>query len=156
MGIPEGPLFKESCDYYHGIIYIKKSHLPGLRRGQHTHKGWLFRAFQSLIEMDIRNWKPELFINVMIHELGHALGMPHAFPGDSEIMISHGFACKTRGAERICRILPADFESFLKPYNPEKAITWEERKAQMEKEERYRARPEDMCQPRGMGGCIIL
>ena len=121
--IPQGPLFKESCDYYHGIIYIKKSHLPGERLGQHTHKGGWFRPFQSRIKMDIRDWTRELFINVMIHELGHALGMPHAFPGESELMTSHGFDCETRGETNLCTLLPADFESFLKPHNTEDAIS---------------------------------
>ena len=127
-GIPKGPLFKESCvPYYHGIVYIKKSHLPDEVRGRHQHKrGGIFRIFQSIIEMDIRDWTPHLFINVMIHELGHALGLPHAFPGDSELMISHGFDCETEGKKKLCMLLDADFESFLKPYNPENAMTRED------------------------------
>ena len=117
LNIPQGPLFKESCEYDHGIVYIEKNHLPGKDRGRYGHRGGgLFSAFQGLVEMDKRKWTKELFINVMMHELGHILGLPHAYPWDSDIMISHGFGCETVETEKICDLLDADFESFLKPY----------------------------------------
>ena len=59
----------------------------------------------------------------MMHELGHALGLPHMKGEYSEIMTSHGFGgkCKDQEDERRCDFTDYDFERFLWPYKPQDA-----------------------------------
>ena len=103
-----------------------------------------------------REWDREFFINIMVHELGHALGLPHLDPAISEIMsakIGSNDNCKIRVAEkRICNLVDYDFERFLWPYKPQHAESREAHqarwKARMEAESR---RCEMGCWSRGPG-----
>ena len=67
-------------------------------------------------------WNREWFINVIVHELSHSVGLPHVPEGESEMMMPAGFDCgKNRGKDKICKLRKNDFEAFLEPYGP--AIT---------------------------------
>ena len=137
VGIPAGPLFVESCDRdEHNIIYIVYHNLLGNTAGRYTSvdedDG---RDFYAIIEIDThlkkgnrsyypdRKWTRALFVNVMTHELGHALGLPHMKAENSDIMTSHGFGCKDYATENICELKDYDFERFLWPYKPQHAMT---------------------------------
>lgn len=132
-GIPDGPLFVESCnDRKYNIIYTKTGDIYSKEKWaqyEEVDTWWDGEYFHSIITFDYKfNYKKNLFKNVMIHELGHALGLPHAPPhqhkGDSELMIAKGFACRKTGiTEQLCKLQPIDFWSFIKIYDPPKAIT---------------------------------
>ena len=149
VGIPRGPVFVKSCDRNrYNIIYTLKEDLGKKTLGRYTPVDdyWnifdLGRYFYVIITMNSReNWDRELFINVMMHELGHALGLSHKRGENSEIMVS-----KMRGSdqcdkdavrERICTLKDFDIEQFLVFYDPAKAETranYEARiKAEMER-----------------------
>ena len=72
-----------------------------------------------------RVWTKAYFINVMTHELGHALGLPHMKAENSDIMTSHGFGGQCKGKQKIklCNFTDYDFERFLWPYKPQHAMT---------------------------------
>ena len=57
------------------------------------------------------------FINVMMHEWGHALGLPHLRPQDTDIMTSHGFGCETDGKRKICELSGHDYATFYNLYD---------------------------------------
>ncbi len=61
----------------------------------------------------VKVWKKHHFINVMMHELGHLLGVPHLKPDETEIMTSYGFGCKDRGHKEVCDLTSGDFNSFV-------------------------------------------
>ena len=78
-----------------------------------------------------RNFTREHFINVMIHELGHAIAIPHIHPDLTDIMQSDGFGC-FEFEENICEFTDTDWEKFLGPYNPEESY-----KARKEREKKH-------------------
>ena len=122
--IPKGALFVESCDSdEHNIIYLYKEKLSfpsekiyTLGYYQPHHYWWDFMNFHANIVMDSNTkWNRAYFMNVMIHELGHALGIPHI---QTDIMQSHGFGCKNYKTTSICALQDYDFDKFLQPYKP--------------------------------------
>ncbi len=136
-GVPDGPLFVESCNKEkHNIIYPQKAILPLNIWGTHnTADGYIsvsrravdYLPLYGIIKMNKQVfWDKEHFINVMMHELGHALGLSHLRPEQTEIMSSHGFGCGTPGKnDKICELQDADFESFLKPYSSKTEIKFD-------------------------------
>ena len=126
--IPRGPLFVQSCDRNnYNIVYILKANLPGHSAGEYKYidTTWDWKIFYGVILMDThlpsglrRTWSRVLFTNIMIHELGHALGIPHLDPNISEFMASQNYPNCEESID-ICHFQSADFEAFLQPYNPE-------------------------------------
>ena len=152
LNIPQSPLFVESCNTNkHNIVYVVRNDLEERKYGEYTpvHKKfdpfnglwkWDDKIFYTIIEMDIRSWSKELFINVMVHELGHVLGIPHLFPIETKLMQSHDYGCY-KYEENICEFSDADWEFFLYPYNPEDAylsLKGKTRKYERERRERER------------------
>ena len=101
--IPKGDLFVESCDRNkHNIIYTKKYNA---KEGEqlayyalyNSSNDWqYFLYFDGFIVFASNaEWTKAFFINIMIHELSHALGIPHAKPYESTFMsnIEEGFMC---------------------------------------------------------------
>ena len=73
--------------------------------------------YGEIVMSDRSDWKDEeLFVNVKMHELGHALGLPHLPGHESNIMTSSGFGCAGNGEHEICDLTDHDFKDFLKPY----------------------------------------
>ena len=164
VNIPQSPLFIKSCNTKkHNIVYILKENLHKDTIGRYTSVDCLLylghlcvwgdgRQFYGKIEMNTHwfrqskhNFKKEkFFINVMIHELGHALGIPHLHPKDTEFMESHGFhPCSP--TVRICKYTNYDWEAFLEFYGAWAAYSSRERakeeeKRRREKEKRKRER----------------
>ena len=133
VNIPNGPLFVESCDIerYH-IIYVKKDFLKGRTSTGSIHplanslysarpKGsYRFvdlndgRPFYGLLEMDSgTNWTKYEFINVLSHELGHGLALPHAEEGKSPLMYFN--LCK-KLQHKFCGINLYDLWTFIAPF----------------------------------------
>ncbi len=119
-------LFVESCNKKrYNIIYLRKTYLPW---DFSTHmlgawipkRGFLLRNFYGKIEIQKRDiWISfELFLNTMLHELGHALGLGHLPNWYTEVMNSAGNTNKCDKESDICDILSGDFDEMLKPYNP--------------------------------------
>ena len=115
----------ESCDYEeYNIIYLKKEYLPGriMAYYEPIDTMWDLWTFHGVIAIDRgRTWKRAFFINVMIHELGHALAIPHAEDHEnrnfnlSEFMIPAGFGCSDY-ERNICNFRNYDFETFIAPF----------------------------------------
>ena len=176
MNIPAGPLFVWSCnrDQYN-IIYTVKNDL-GTDKKDTLGRYWsvdnyssfedLWRYFYAVIEMDNehfkasgkpRVWTKAHFVNVMMHELGHAMGLQHEEGGDSEIMPSHGFGgqCKANPEETLCTLKDHDIEKFLWPYKPAGAETRVNYEARMERK-RYMESAEYRCRQPQTGPIRIL
>ncbi len=120
LSAPDTLLFTESCNnqLFH-IIYPQKAILPSGALGGYRTKGDS-TSFHGVVEMSSKtSWRKPHFINVMMHELGHALGIPHLDREETEIMTSHNFRCGNRGKDKICQLKEVDFEAFLISYDPE-------------------------------------
>ena len=165
VGIPEGPLFVKSCDRdKYNIIYTVKNDIGSYTedtwgRYWNVDSFWDFRTFYAVIEMDNehffnsgkpRVWNRAHFVNVMMHELGHALGLPHMKGENSKIMTSNGFGgqCKDQEDKRLCNFTDYDFYRFLKPYNPAGAETRADFEARMKRERYYQSAEYRCRQPR--------
>ncbi len=144
-GIPAGryyeKLFIEKCEREddHNIVYvIKKDFDDPKRLGEYEafDDWWDFLDFFAIIRMNHNiTWDREHFINVMVHELGHAIGLPHLKKSQTQFMVSHGFpSCAEK--KNYCHFTNTDFEYFLRPYNPEKAMTYKEYEAFKEEQDR--------------------
>ena len=129
VGIPKGPLFVKSCDRYkHNIIYTFKDNLAGTTLGMYSPVDdfWDFKDFYAIIRIDSHNkkghyreWNKAFFINVMTHELGHGLALPHMDEKYSQMMVSSGFGrCKKYKTSKVCQLTDYDIERFLWPYDP--------------------------------------
>ena len=146
VGIPRGPLFVKSCDRdRYNIIYTLKGDLGKKTLGRYTPVDdyWSFsdfgRYFYVIITMNSReNWDSFLFTNVMMHELGHALGISHKRGEDSEIMVSQmggSDQCDHLDVKhRLCTLKDFDVEQFLVFYDPANAETRVARNARIELE----------------------
>ena len=177
IGIPEGPLFVESCDRErYNIIYTVKGNLGTDKRdtlGRYipVNDFWnladLWRYFYVIIVMDNRYyrsgpprvWNSFLFTNVMMHELGHVLGISHKKGEDSEIMVSSmggSTQCNIEAVEeRLCSLKYFDIEQFLAPYNPAEAETRADYEARMERK-RYMESAEYRCRQFQSGPIRVL
>ncbi len=77
---------------------------------------WSEKFYGEIVMSDKEDWKREHFINVMMHELGHLLGIPHLEPKETNIMASQGFGCRRGGKAEICDLTHKDFSAFLSLY----------------------------------------
>ena len=121
VNIPSGKLFVESCDRDSmNIIWVDIESLSSGHIGYYSPRdtAWDFSYFHGILRVSSNvDWTRELFINVMIHELSHALGIPHAPPGAPTNLLHRSveIGCKHPRYE-ICKITEYDFETFIEPF----------------------------------------
>ena len=107
---------------------------------------WDFWTFYAEIRFHVnQTWTREWFINTAIHELGHALGLPHAPPGKSQFMSPGDTGCAD--TKEICKFTNHDWETFLSFYNPPTLVEHKKR------QERERIRIENMKKQLPVHGC---
>ncbi len=126
VNIPDGPLFVESCNSdKRNIIYTGKKYMKG-SWAYYSPRDYSFdfSYFHGIIVVS-SYWglSDNVFINVMIHELGHALGLPHVrdhgkhnrHKNLSQFMLTRGFGgCEFR--DDTCEFTDYDFETFIAPF----------------------------------------
>ena len=92
-------------------------------------------SWESAQNKEGENFKTEKhFKNIMIHELGHALGITHLPPDETNLMQSQGFGCDYE--RKVCSFTLADFDSFLGIYDFFGAMTRKEQKRRAEERRR--------------------
>ncbi len=130
VNIPKGKLFIESCNYEkYNIIYTKKEDFGLKKRWAYyiaIDTNWDLWTFHGEVVMNsLKNFSDFLFTNIMIHELGHALGLPHVrdhgegnrHKNLSRLLIPAGFGCTFE--YDICEFTDYDFEAFIAPFTDE-------------------------------------
>ena len=112
-------LFEESCDNSrYNIVYVELGTVdPDILAYYKPTKPVGSDFYGRIVISNKENWKKPHFINVVMHELGHALGLPHLIPTETDIMTSHGFGCETDGKYEICELSPDDYLTFRGFYN---------------------------------------
>ena len=158
VNIPQSPLFVRSCNpKKHNIVYILKKYIQNKNvLGGYSAENWKFAPWENLF--DYRKWwgdgrqfygyiamntqrfysyKHEIFfINVMVHELGHVLGVPHLHPKNTEFMQSTGYTfCNFE--EDICSHTEFDWKAFLEVYGYGE-LSWSAKERVREKNKKIR------------------
>ena len=152
LNIPQSPLFKRSCDTdNYTIIYISKKVLGERVGGVHTPIIYQVAPYSNPNSVDWLWWangvrlagkieinsissisqKEKMMINILIHEFGHVLGLPHLHPEQTDLMQSLGYGCEPD--KHICNFTDADWEYFLEPYNPQYATLKYQRQVKLKR-----------------------
>ena len=129
VNIPRGKLFVESCDFDNFNIidvgedrlfyYAQLLSLFPIAPGGYFHNGMIRMSVEA------GRWPKALFINIAVHELGHALAIPHAPPGPdspSNFMPPGDFGGCKEPYYNICEFTDYDFDIFIAPFLNERNI----------------------------------